>query len=109
MARIVIIDDDAALGRALTKHLERAGHDVWQAPDGDAGVRACERHAADVVIVEFGFAMLTVLLSQIGLGRLAWVRILGGSVIGAVIALLMLSRKHPLREELRKAEQAEND
>ncbi len=52
MARIVIIDDDAALGRALTKHLERAGHDVWQAPDGDAGVRACERHAADVVIVD---------------------------------------------------------
>ncbi len=52
MARILVIDDDVALRQALTKHLERAGHDVRQAPDGDAGVRACERHAADVVIVD---------------------------------------------------------
>ncbi len=79
-------------------------------------IRRAEREPSLVIavafgflIVEFGFAMLTVLLSQISLGRLAWVRILGGSVIGAVIALLMLSRKHSLREELRKAEQAEND
>jgi DNA-binding response OmpR family regulator len=52
MARIVIIDDDVALGLALMKHLERAGHEVRQVADGDAGVRACERRAADVVIVD---------------------------------------------------------
>ena len=52
MARILIIDDDVTLRQALTKHLEHAGHDVRQAADGTAGVRAHERHAADLVIVD---------------------------------------------------------
>jgi len=52
MARVLIIDDDVTLRQALTKHLERAGHEVRQAADGDAGIRACERHAADAVIVD---------------------------------------------------------
>jgi DNA-binding response OmpR family regulator len=52
MARVLIIDDDVTLRQALTKHLERAGHDTRQAADGDAGIRAFERHAADVVIVD---------------------------------------------------------
>src|SRR5882762_11165194 len=52
MARILIIDDDVTLRQALTKHLELAGHEVRQAADGDAGIRAYERHAADVVIVD---------------------------------------------------------
>src|SRR5437762_13456635 len=51
MARILIIDDDVTLRQALTKHLELSGHEVRQAADGDAGIRAYERHAADVVIV----------------------------------------------------------
>ena len=52
MARVLIIDDDVTLRQALTKHLELAGHEVRQAADGDAGIRAYERHAADVVIVD---------------------------------------------------------
>lgn len=52
MARILIIDDDVALGRALTKHLERVGHDVRWAADGDAGIRACQRNPAEVVLVD---------------------------------------------------------
>lgn len=56
------------------------------------------------VIIEFGFAMLTVLLSHLGLGALAWVRIFGGSVIGAAIAIVILARGHPLAAELRQAE-----
>jgi|SRR5689334_5950957 DNA-binding response OmpR family regulator len=52
MARVLIIDDDVTLRQALTKHLERAGYDTRQAADGDAGIRAFERHAADVVIVD---------------------------------------------------------
>jgi len=50
-----------------------------------------------------GFVMLTVLLSQVGLGELAWVRILGGNVVGAVLTFVMLSRRHPLRQELKQA------
>jgi hypothetical protein len=60
-------------------------------------------------IIEFGFVMLTVLLSHLGLGALAWVRILGGNLIGAVIGFVVLSRRHPLRRELRKAAEEENE
>ena len=45
MARLLIIDDDVTLRQALTKHLEHAGHEVRQAADGDAGIRAYERRA----------------------------------------------------------------
>jgi hypothetical protein len=58
-------------------------------------------------IIEFAFAMLTVLLAQLGLGELAWVRILGGNLIGAVTAFLLLARKHPLVKELRQADREE--
>ena len=61
------------------------------------------------VIIEFAFAMITVLLSHVGLGELAWVRILGGSLIGALAAFLILFRTHPLAQELREAEEDEND
>ena len=52
MPRVLIIDDDVTLRQALTKHLERAGYDIRQAADGDAGIRACERHPADAVLVD---------------------------------------------------------
>ena len=52
MARVLIIDDDVSFRQALAKHFERAGHDVRQAADGDAGMRACARSPADVVLVD---------------------------------------------------------
>ncbi|MGH8621659.1 MAG: hypothetical protein ACRET3_05935 [Burkholderiales bacterium] len=60
------------------------------------------------IIVEFAIAMVTVLLSHLGLGELAWVRIFGGSLIGAAIAIVVLSRGHPLAAELRRAEDEQN-
>src|SRR5256885_9145965 len=45
------------------------------------------------LVIEFGFVMVTVLLSHMGLGELAWARILGGDLIGAAIAFVMLSRR----------------
>jgi hypothetical protein len=69
-----------------------------------AGVHAAVREpgligvvATGVVVVEFAFALLTVLLSHLGLGDLAWVRIFGGSLIGAAIGYVVLARGHPLR------------
>ena len=56
------------------------------------------------VVLEIAFAMATVLLSNLGLGDLAWIRIFGGSLIGAALALAMLSRRHPLLAQLRQAE-----
>lgn len=56
------------------------------------------------LMMEFAFAMVTVMLSHL-LGELAWVRIFGGSLIGAAIAIIILSRRHPLAAQLRRAEE----
>jgi CheY-like chemotaxis protein len=52
MARVLIIDDDAALRQALARHLEHFGHSVRQAAQGDDGVREFRRDAADVAVVD---------------------------------------------------------
>jgi hypothetical protein len=48
--------------------------------------------------------MLTVLLSNLGLGARAWVGIFGGSLIGTGLALFFLSRRHPLAAQVREAD-----
>jgi len=60
-------------------------------------------------ILEFGFAMLTILLSHLGLGELAWVRILGGNLVGAALAAVLLFRTHPIVRELRQAQTEDDD
>jgi hypothetical protein len=62
-----------------------------------------------LITLEIAIAMLTVLLSHIGLGELAWVRIFGGSLVGVVTALLVLSRGHPLAARLRDADHRRHD
>src|SRR4029077_17445046 len=52
-------------------------------------------------LLEFGFVMVSAILSQVGLGGLAGVRILGGNLGGAALTLLMLWRRHPLAQEFR--------
>ena len=71
-------------------------------------VHAAAREASLIVgaafaffLLEFGFVMVSAILSQVGLGRLAWVRILGGNLVGAALTLLMLWRRHPLTQEFR--------
>lgn len=57
------------------------------------------------VMVQFVFAMLTAVLSNLGLGQLAWIRIFGGSLLGGALTVAILARKHPLAEQLRRAEE----
>ena len=57
-----------------------------------------------LVMLEIALAMLTVLLSHLGLGEVAWVRIFGGSLVGVAIALFGLSRQHPLAARVRDAD-----
>ncbi len=58
-------------------------------------------------VISFAFAMLSALLSQVGLGQLAWVRILGGNVVGGMLTFILLSRTHPVLETFKEAEQEE--
>ena len=60
-------------------------------------------------IVEFWFALVTVLVSHLGLGELAWVRIFSGSLLGMAITIVILARRHPLVAELRQAEEEDNE
>ncbi len=50
MARILVIDDDPDARRVLRQMLERAGHEVIDAPDGKVGVRLYMEEPTDLVI-----------------------------------------------------------
>lgn len=58
-----------------------------------------------LVMMEVAFAMLAVMLGQAGLGQLTWLRIFGGSLLGLAVALWILSRRYPLADRLRQAEE----
>jgi hypothetical protein len=49
-----------------------------------------------LLVIEFAFVMATILLSNVGLGVLAWLRIFGASLFGLALALLLISRRHRL-------------
>ncbi len=52
VARILVVDD-AAITRALLRGvLEKAGHTVVEAPDGDAGLAAFRERPADAAFVD---------------------------------------------------------
>lgn len=53
---------------------------------------------------EFALGMTTILLSHLGLGELAWLRIFAASLVGAAAALVLVSRHHPLAARLHEAE-----
>ena len=57
------------------------------------------------LMLEFAFALVTAAFSSGRLGELAWVRLFGGSVIGAVIAIFMVTRRHSLLALLHQAEE----
>jgi CheY-like chemotaxis protein len=52
IARILVIDDDALLRRALRAVLEVAGYDVIEAADGAAGLRLQREQGADLILVD---------------------------------------------------------
>jgi hypothetical protein len=59
--------------------------------------------ALGFLILEFAFALVTIVFTHAGLGALAWLRIFGGSVLAAGVALVVLVRRHPLLAALRRA------
>ncbi|MFC1575819.1 response regulator, partial [Gemmatimonadota bacterium] len=52
MAKVLIIDDDQALLRAMRKILERWHHEVVEARDGDEGVRLFRADSFDLVVTD---------------------------------------------------------
>jgi two-component system KDP operon response regulator KdpE len=54
VAKVLVIDDDPSLLRALRLGLRSGGHDVVTAANGDQGVAATARSAPDIVILDLG-------------------------------------------------------
>ena len=52
MARVLVIDDDEHMRRALCEVLSRAGYEAIDAADGRAGLKRNREHPADVVITD---------------------------------------------------------
>lgn len=52
MARILVIDDDAALAKSIARALERVGHVARVAKDGAHAVRLFEREPYDLLITD---------------------------------------------------------
>jgi DNA-binding NtrC family response regulator len=50
MARILVIDDQEAIRRIVRRALEQAGHEVFDASDGEMGMQMLARHSVAVVI-----------------------------------------------------------
>lgn len=54
MAKILLIEDHETLGFALQAYLEMKGFEVRWSKDGDAGLKAFEKHPADLCVVDVG-------------------------------------------------------
>src|SRR6266540_4087723 len=52
MARIIVIDDQEPIRRVMRRALEKEGHEVLEASDGEIGEQLLERSPADVVITD---------------------------------------------------------
>jgi DNA-binding response OmpR family regulator len=52
MAKILLIDDDDALRRVLSKALTHAGHTVIQAADGQQGIDVARATGVDLVVTD---------------------------------------------------------
>jgi two-component system chemotaxis response regulator CheY len=50
MAGILVIDDQEPIRRIVRRALEQAGHDVFDASDGEMGMQMLARHPVAVVI-----------------------------------------------------------
>ncbi|MDX6302798.1 MAG: two-component system, OmpR family, operon response regulator KdpE [Nocardioidaceae bacterium] len=59
MTRVLVVDDDPAIQRALGIGLRARGYEVLPARDGRTAVQACEQDEPDVVLLDLGLPDLS--------------------------------------------------
>ena len=52
MAKILVVDDEAAFLSAVSRQLERAGYEVLRASDGQQALELLQDHTVDLTIVD---------------------------------------------------------
>jgi DNA-binding response OmpR family regulator len=51
---VVVVEDDANIADLVDLYLRQAGYRVYQAADGEAGLRLVDRHAPQLVVLDVG-------------------------------------------------------
>ncbi|MCB1003541.1 MAG: response regulator transcription factor [Acidimicrobiales bacterium] len=54
MSRVLVVDDEPQILRALATNLRARGHDVDLAPDGETALRLAADHRPDIVLLDLG-------------------------------------------------------
>lgn len=57
--KILVVEDDPAIARVLSRLLARLGGSVVHAADGSAGVDAFDRDTPDLVVLDLGLPVLS--------------------------------------------------
>src|ERR1700712_2914722 len=52
MARVLVVDDDVTVREVVVSYLRAGGHDVAEAPDGQAALREMREAPADLVVLD---------------------------------------------------------
>ena len=87
MPKILLIDDDGQFRRMLKTRLERAGFDVFEADDGDRGIKLFRSEPVDLVITDIvmpdqeGFATISALRRISPVVKI--VAVSGGGIVNA--------------------------
>ena len=59
MALLVVAEDDTDIREIMVRVLRRAGHEVLDAPDGAAGLRAVREHRPDLLVSDIDMPIMT--------------------------------------------------
>jgi CheY-like chemotaxis protein len=51
-SRILIVDDEESIRFSLRRALERDGHEVWTAEDGQQALRLVQHHVFDLILTD---------------------------------------------------------
>lgn len=52
MTRVLVVDDDPAIGRVLQRNLTARGYDVWVVDSGEDALRARDDHQPELVVLD---------------------------------------------------------
>jgi len=99
LARILVIDDEAVVRRAIVRMLAAGGHDAVEAPDAATGLRLWDEQGADVIVTDISLPDMT------GFELIGLIRSEGETVpIVAISGSLVVSDLELIAERLRIVE-----
>ena len=71
MATILLVEDEPALAQIITQTLEKNGHRVLHARDGQAALKLRQQHQPDLIILDWALFVLDGIESLVALRRLS--------------------------------------